>query len=69
MWFSQWFSLVVFVRSHFLHLIAVTLSHEFEFLAKEPGQVVQSVVHLTHIKPEVPGSIPSLATYFCFSFC
>ena len=38
------------------------------FIWGEPGRVVQSVGHLTH-KSEVLGSIPSLATYFRFSFC
>ena len=33
----------------------------------EPGCVAQSVGHLTH-KSGVLGSIPGLATYFCFSF-
>ena len=33
-----------------------------------PGRVAQSAGHLTH-KSGVLGSIPSLATYFCFSFC
>ena len=32
-----------------------------------PGRVAQSVGHLTR-KSEVLGSIPGLATYFCFSF-
>ena len=32
-----------------------------------PGRVAQSVGHLTH-KSEVLGSIPGLATHFCFSF-
>ena len=32
-----------------------------------PGRVAQSVGHLTH-KSGVLGSIPGLATYFCFSF-
>ena len=32
----------------------------------QPGRIAQSVVRLTQ-EPEVPGSIPSLATYFCFS--
>ena len=31
------------------------------------GRIAQSVEHLTQ-KPEVPGSINCLATYFCFSF-
>ena len=34
----------------------------------EPGRVAQSVGHLTR-KSGVLGSIPSLATYFRFSFC
>ena len=33
-----------------------------------PGRVAQSVGHLIR-KSEVLGSIPSLATYFRFSFC
>ena len=33
-----------------------------------PGRVAQSVGHLTH-KSVVLGLIPSLATYFRFSFC
>ena len=32
-----------------------------------PGRVAQSVGLLTH-KSGVPGSVPGLATYFCFSF-
>ena len=32
-----------------------------------PGRVAQSVGHLTR-KSEKLGSIPGLATYFCFSF-
>ena len=32
-----------------------------------PGRVAQSVGHLT-LKSGVLGSIPGLATYFCFSF-
>ena len=32
-----------------------------------PGRVAQSVGHLTR-KPGVLGSIPGLATFFCFSF-
>ena len=32
------------------------------------GRVAQSVGHLTR-KSGVMGSIPSLATHFCFSFC
>ena len=32
-----------------------------------PGRVAQSVGHLTR-KSGVLGSIPGLATYFCFSF-
>ena len=34
---------------------------------KKPGRIAQSVGHLT-CKSEVLGLIPSLATYFCFSF-
>ena len=34
----------------------------------EPGRVAQSVGHLTR-KSGVLGLIPSLATYFRFSFC
>ena len=34
---------------------------------KMPGRVAQSVGHLTR-KSGVLGSIPGLATYFCFSF-
>ena len=32
-----------------------------------PGRVAQLVARLTR-EPEVPGSIPGPATYFCFSF-
>ena len=39
--------------------------HFFSHLS--PGRVAQSVGHLTR-KSEVLGSIPGLATYFCFSF-
>ena len=35
--------------------------------SEEPGRVAQSVGHLSR-KSEVLGSIPSLATYFRFSF-
>ena len=35
---------------------------------QSPGRVAQSVGHLTR-KSGVKGSIPGLATYFCFSFC
>ena len=38
------------------------------FTCIKPGSIAQSVGHLTH-KSEVLGSIPGLATYFCFSFC
>ena len=41
-----------FLKAHFINLT---------------GRVVQSVGHLTR-KSEVLGSIPGLATYFCFSF-
>ena len=34
---------------------------------EQPGRIAQSVGHLTR-KSGVLGSIPSLATYFCFSF-
>ena len=37
------------------------------FLFPRPGRVAQSVGHLTR-KSGVLGSIPGLATYFCFSF-
>ena len=37
------------------------------FLPGNPGRVAQSVGHLTR-KPGVLGSIPGLATYFCFTF-
>ena len=33
----------------------------------QPGRVAQSVTCLTQ-EPGVPGSIPGLAKYFCFSF-
>ena len=36
-------------------------------LLNRPGRIAQSVGHLTR-KSEVLGSIPGLATYFCFSF-
>ena len=36
-------------------------------LSIRAGPLTQSVGHLTR-KPEVPGSIPGLATYFRFSF-
>ena len=36
-------------------------------ILKQPGRVAQSVGHLTH-KSGVLGSIPGLATIFCFSF-
>ena len=36
-------------------------------LCNWPGRVAQSVGHLTR-KSGVLGSIPGLATYFCFSF-
>ena len=32
-----------------------------------PGRVAQLVAHLTQ-EPDVPGSIPGPAAYFCFSF-
>ena len=38
-----------------------------ESMSKLPGRVAQSVGHLIR-KSEVLGSIPGLATYFCFSF-
>ena len=37
------------------------------FHGNSPGRVAQSVGHLT-LKSEVLGSIPSLATYFHFSY-
>ena len=37
-------------------------------LSLPPGRVAQSVGHLTR-KSGVLGSIPGLATDFCFSFC
>ena len=37
------------------------------FLLSKPGRVAQLVGHLTH-KSGILGSIPSLATYFRFSF-
>ena len=37
------------------------------FQLLSPGRVAQSVAHLTY-KPEVPDSIPGLATYFHFPF-
>ena len=39
----------------------------FQCLGLGPGRVAQSVGHLTR-KSGVLGSIPGLATYFCFSF-
>ena len=33
-----------------------------------PGRIAQSSGHLTHKSAGVLGSIPGLATYFCFSF-
>ena len=40
---------------------------ETVFQSISPGRVAQSVGHLTR-KSRVLGSIPGLATYFCFSF-
>ena len=37
-------------------------------LSTKSGCIAQSVAHLTQ-EPEVPVSIPGLATYFHFSFC
>ena len=45
-----------------LHCLPLTLLQD-----GLPGRVAQSVGHLTR-KSEVLGLMPSLATYFCFSF-
>ena len=44
-----------------------TLWNTTDLTSQVLGCVAQSVGHLTH-KSEVLGSIPGLATYFCFAF-
>ena len=44
-----------------------TVWHDSSIRTTRPDRVAQSVGHLTR-KSEALGSIPGLATYFCFSF-
>ena len=56
----KWHTVIAQKLAYLAHICSSVLS-------REPGSVAQLVGHLTG-KSEVLGSIPSLATYFCFSF-
>ena len=53
--------------SSLIRLLCFILDKTALLLADWPGRVAQSVGHLNR-KSGVLGSIPGLATYFCFSF-
>ena len=47
--------------------VSISICLKGQSKEQSPGRVAQSVGHLTR-KSGVLGSIPGLATYFCFSF-